>query len=852
MRVLPRLTVMFLLVSASTALPACGDDASPAAAEAYDGPDTITIASSEARVTFTLRPFGMRVARPDGRTVLAAFDGDRSVDGDAAGAYGALGATHRETELATPLIEGYDHARATDEPWLHGAETLSAQVEGRRAFIRLADPREPDVVIGLTAEVAGPEIAIDARVIHDRKDAARRLNLMGQSFLAAAGERFVGLGEREDAIDRRGRRYRCWVEEGGLGGGENASPGPSNPAPNGPDMTHVPIPFYMSSAGYGLWIDTGRRTAFTFGADDPSLLRFEAEDARLSYVIFVDDDPKHLLGDFAGHVGHARLQAPWAYGPRRRVDMDAVVDGIPEERALRERGVPTTVIDDTTHFLPNGSGYGDPAGHKAWTDRLHALGYKATAYFNGHVSATRPEAAALLADGRANDAFVRLDDGTEFRTLMNSGGWQQVVTLDLTKPSAIAWFETRMGEALSMGYDGWMLDFGEYLPQRAVLANGMTGWEAHNLYPLFLQRATYDYLRRVRGDDFLFYARSGYTGTQATAPVTWSGDPSASFDDARGLPAQVRAALNAGLSGIPFWGSDISGFTCLNDPPADKEVYLRWAAFGALSVDMHDENACAGAKDGAKKWTLWSDAETTAAYGGFARLHTRLFPYLYAAADEAARTGIPVMRHPLLMHPESPDAWDAVDEYWFGPSLYAAPVVRRGATSRELRLPPGRWFDWWTLASADGGRRTVCDAPLDVIPLYLRAGGIVPMLAPDVETLATTDDPAVVDMTDRDGVLDVRAALDPDAPAAAIRLVDGTALIAALAEGPIALPADVPAAAGDAELASCDRCGRIDVLPGGARRVRITASGVTAAGALSLGSSRPDKPLRVRWDILIG
>ena len=97
----------------------------------------------------------------------------------------------------------------------------------------------------------------------------------------------------------------------------------------------------------------------------------------------------------------------------------------------------------------------------------------------------------------------------------------------------------------------------------------------------------------MRGDDFMFFARAGYAGTQAVAPVIWSGDPAASFDDEKGLPAQVRAGINAGLSGMPFWGSDISGYACLNDPPPDKEVYLRWAEFGALSSDMHDENACA-------------------------------------------------------------------------------------------------------------------------------------------------------------------------------------------------------------------------------------------------------------------
>ncbi|HTM69247.1 MAG TPA: TIM-barrel domain-containing protein [Candidatus Binatia bacterium] len=831
------------------ALSACGSDAAPEVPDEYDGPETVTIASTDVRVTLTLRRFGMRIERADGRPVLETFDGLRAVANDAGGAFGTLAATHRETELRPSLVEGFDHAAPTDDPWLHALRTVTVTADGRRATVTLVDPSAPEAVFTVDVAVDGPDVSFEASLRDDRKRSPR-LNLAGQTFLAGADEKFAGLGEREGSVNHRGRHYQCWVEEGGIGGGENAGPGPSNPSPNGPGMTHAPVPFYLSSAGYGLWVDTAYRTAFSFGAEDPSLVRIEAEEPRLRYTVFVYDDPKRTLADFTARVGRAHLQAPWVFGPRRRVDRGSLVDGVPEELALRERGVPTTSIDDTTHFLPNGSGYGEPEALKAWTDRLHGLGYKAIGYFNGHVSATKPEAAAMLDDGRAKDLFVRLDDGEEFRTFMISGGGQQVVTLDLTKPEAIAWFQDRLDGALALGYDGWMLDFGEYLPQRAKLANGMTGWEAHNLYPLFLQRATFDLLQRRRGNDFLFFSRSGYTGAQASTPVLWSGDPSASFDPARGLPAHVRAALTAGLSGIPFWGSDVSGFTCLNDPPADKEVYLRWAAFGALSVDMHDENACAGAKDGAKKWTLWNDAETTAIYGTYARLHTRLFPYLYAAADEAVRTGMPVMRHPLLMHPERPEAWDAVDEYWFGPALYAAPVVRRGATSRELTLPPGTWFDWWTLASSDGGRRVTRDAPFDIVPLYLRAGRIVAMLPPEVETLAPTDDPAVIDMADRDGVLDARAGLAATDKAAYARLVDGTVLEAFLGDGDVALPADAPAV-DEAALASCDRCGRIDALPDGTRRVRITATGAIAAGSLALSSDRPDKPVRVRWDVLV-
>ncbi len=844
--VLRRALAPVVFVAFATA--SCGDEPAPSGRGRYDGPSPVIIGSSDVTVAIDLRQFAMTVKAADGRTVLKTFAGDRTVAGDDRGAYGAIGATKREREIRPSLVEGYDHVSLTDAPWLHGAAVASVRVASTTADIELFDPAEPDVTMTFSVKVEGADVAVEASVRGKRKDGSVP-DAMGQTFLLVEGERVAGLGEREGSVSHRGRRYQCWVEEGGLGGGESVAPSPTNPAPNGPGMTHVPVPFYHSSAGYALWADTSFRTSFSFGSDDPSLLRVDTDEPRLKYRMFVGT-PAETLGRFTALTGRATLPAPWVFGPRRRADIGTMVDGVPEVEAFRLRGVPTTMADDTTHFLPNGRQSGRDAEIAAWTANLHRLGYKAIGYFNGHVSTTSEGAAGILADGRAKDLFLRTEGGDEFRTFMISGGSQTVVTIDFTRPGAVPWYESRLQEALDLGYDGWMLDFGEYLPPNARLGNGMTGWEAHNLYPLMLQRATTDYLRRVRGNDWMYFARSGYTGSQAFAPVIWSGDPSASFEQGRGLPAHVRAGISAGLSGIPFWGSDISGFTCLNDPPADKEVYLRWAEFGALSSDMHDENACAGKKEGTSKWTLWSDAETVAVYGAYARLHTRLFPYLYAAAKEAVDTGLPVIRHPLLMHPDVPEAWDTGEEYWFGPSLFVAPVTARGARSRETLLPPGEWFDWWSFAHVNGGRRVTRDAPLDVIPLWQRAGTAIPLLDADVQTLAVTDDPSVVDMSDRANVLDVRVALTASASRAAARLVDGTTLEASRAPGGIVLPNGMTQA-DESALATCASCARIDALHDGTRRIRVTASSPVAAGGLSLSHARPGPPLRVRWDVLV-
>jgi alpha-glucosidase (family GH31 glycosyl hydrolase) len=829
---------------------------------------TVTLTSADAKVVVHVDTFGLEVQNATGQTVLRTLDSLLPVASDPSNPYGSLGATHRVMTVKPPLvIEGWDHTVGQDDAWLHGQAVANLVTTATTAAMDVNDPADPGTVLHVTVTLDGAEVVVDATV--SRSDAqpvspegvpddfTPGLNTLGASFVLPSDEHFFGFGERFVTVDHRGTSYEVYTEEGGLGRGEGVPPSavpPMNPTPNGPTMTHAPIPFLLSNKGYGLWLESTYRTGFHLGSDAPSAWRMYAVEPHLRYHVLVHALPADTLAHYTQLTGRASLPAPWVFGPRRRVDHGAMAMGLPEEQALRTYKVPTTMIDDATHFLPNASDVGQEDVLSAWCQNLHALGYKSIGYYNAYVSTTVPAAASILAAGRKGGYFLKLEDGTEFDTFMISGGGTTVATVDFTNPAAIPWYQSLLQRALDLGYDGWMLDFGEYVPPEAKFHDGTTGWQTHNAFPAMYQKVVFDYLRQQRGNDFMFFARAGGVGTQTYAPVVWSGDPSASFDDVKGLPANVRAGINAGLSGIPFWGSDISGYTCLNDPPADKEVYLRWAEFGALSTDMHDENACSQAPAGAPpKWTLWSDAETTTVYGQYASLHTRLLPYTYAAAKQAVDTGLPIMRHAILSYPSEAGALAAEFEYFFGPSLYVAPVVRRGQTSRAFWLPPGQWADWWTLGGQTGGGTVTRDAPLDVMPLYQKSGSIVAMLDPSIDTLAPATAPGIVSLDDVQGILDLRTVLDPTAASAQASLTDGTTLTAKLGAAAPALPAGAAMAA-ETDLPTCALCARIDALPAGALRLRVTAAPATSltlsAGGVTLSHMAPS-PLRARWDVVV-
>jgi alpha-glucosidase (family GH31 glycosyl hydrolase) len=406
-----------------------------------------------------------------------------------------------------------------------------------------------------------------------------------------------------------------------------------------------------------------------------------------------------------------------------------------------------------------------------------------------------------------------------------------------------------------------MHDFGEYVRRPWTFGDGRKGDEMHNAFPVLSAKAAYELLSKERPNDFLFFVRSGYTGTQQWVPAVWSGDPEATFDNTQGLPSVVRGGLNLGMSGVPLWGSDVTGFKCITDFPNDKEMYLRWAEFGAVSPIMMEQNACANPLGRRQKWKLWDDAETIAVYADMARLHTRLMPYFEVLSREANRTGAPIMRHPFLYHPREPEAWKAESSFYLGASLWTSPVVERGASTKETWLPPGRWVDFLDHAVYEGGRRATLPAPLGRLPLLIKDGGIVPLLDASIETLAPATEPSVVTLDKVKDLLDVVVALSPGRDARIV-LADGTELVArraAASAAPSSLPEVLPEA-----LPTCEGGCVNATAEAAVDRLRLTtplaeAYSVTH-GDMTLEVRGPASPRgqdtpgpsarRVRWDVL--
>lgn len=776
---------------------------------------TFHASSGAASVEVQTNPFSLVVRDGQGNVLL------ESAPAQPGSAYAPIAITHDTDDSTTPLVTGWDYFKGEDDPWTQVGPVQSVTVNDAATLVVLATPlpNVPTVTLTIADDAPGVHITAHADATDDS------INRVSMAFVMHDGDHFFGLGERFVGADQRGQYRYMWVED--RFGSEDATlTETSPPSPRQAEETYIPIPWMMDPLGFGMLEHGTFRTAYHLGDEASNAWRVESWTSSIDFTIYADADPKNLVADLTSVTGRPPDIADWILAPRRRADIP--VDD--ELTRLRSAHIPTTAIDTALHYLPSGIGTTDA---KSVTADLHARGFEAIAYFCSFIDQNYHP---VFDDAVANGYLIKKQDGSPY-IVFDIPRYAGIV--DFTNPAAVTWYQGLLKQALDDGWDGWMYDFAEYVPQDAVMFNGMTGMEAHDLYPVLYQKTALDLLEKLKPKDYLFFVRSGFAGTGGNVPMVWAGDQDTDFSVGKGMPAGIAAALNAGMSGLPFWGSDISGYHYLYNPPPDEELYLRWTELGALSVDMHDENEGAGNEPVSSRWQIWDDQLSQDVYKKYAGLHTQLIPYLRIAVDEARATGLPVMRHLYLYYPHDPNVWGLTDEYMFGDSLLAAPIVSRGATSRSVYLPEPAYYDFFSGARVTGGGTVTANADIDQVPLFARVGAIVPMLSPDVETLLpATDGSGVVSLADRSDVLDVEIF---SGGSTNVTLADGTTIAqSAPADAwDVALPptsqnATLVQATQASDLATCDACW-LDDPASRTLSITVKTSGDTiASGPLSV------------------
>ena len=563
-----------------------------------------------------------------------------------------------------------------------------------------------------------------AQINNDRRSSDPPFFTVGATFSAAPDEHDYGMGQNQEGyLDRRGHVLRCAHDY------------------NAPSGQSVCVPFLVTSKGYGLLWDNPSRTTTSFGFNDANTFTSEVG-RRVSFFVIAGDYDAIYRG-YRLLTGDAPMPPKSAFGylqsKQRYASQKEVLD---VAHGYRERHLPIDdLVIDWFHYTVMGQMDMDPV---KWPDpvamnrELHAL------HFHTMLS-----------------VWPRFVPEDRFYGMLQKNGWLEHLAngtptnglpydragsdIDTTNPDAARWYwKTVRDNYVTKGFDAFWADETEPdLPPNGSYFHIGPGTEFFNVYPLFHTAAFYNGMRRDMPQRALILARDSYLGAQHNGAAFWSSDISPSWDV---LKRQVPTGLNFVASGMPYWSTDIGGWQYLpakHTPahaplldPGDArenvggfddypELYVRWFQYGTFQPNMRSH----GSRLHNEVWSYGKQAEPILAK--YLRLRYQLMPYLYSLGWSAHETGAPFMRGLFLDFGNDPVVAGLGDEYMFGPALLVAPVTEQGATSRSVYLPTGTdWYNYWTNERVHGGQRLQVSAPIDTIPLFVRAGSILPLGSP--------------------------------------------------------------------------------------------------------------------------
>jgi len=575
--------------------------------------------------------------------------------------------------------------------------------------------------------------------------------VISQSFIARDGERFLGFGERSHAVSLHRGVIENYVGEGPYQPHEYpllADTVPPWAIRNRPDATYFPLPWVLSTRGYGLSIDQDDLSYVRLRTDSAGTWSIEAEADQLCYTVYPGPAPLDALRQYTEAAGRQPAPARWFFGPWYQSGHANHVPATEERRQLEALGgAAASAVETHCRYLPLGEDRGHETTERARTAYFHARGLAAVSYINPLVGTDYPAAFEPAAQA---GALQRNQSGQPYLYRGYAGGrvppYTSETQYDFSAPAARACWADVAERIVSAGYDGWMEDFGEYTPLDAVTFDGSGGPAAHNRYPTQYHAAaaaSAAALERRHGRRLARFVRSGWRGTAPVVPIVWGGDPTTSwgFD---GLASAVTCGLSMGASGIAMWGSDTGGFMSTIDR-LTPELLRRWIQFSAFCPVMRTK---AGGIEipGYDRPQIW-DADVLPSWSRWAGWHTRLSDYLMAAHETYRATGRPIMCALELAYP---DIGPVADQYLLGADLLVAPVLEPGCAVRTVILPDGRWADLFSPGRTFTGPGVISvDVGPDDIPVFVRSAATLALLPEEVVSLS----PYAPDLPDRRTVL---------------------------------------------------------------------------------------------------
>ncbi|MFC5529867.1 TIM-barrel domain-containing protein [Cohnella yongneupensis] len=607
-----------------------------------------------------------------------------------------LHSRHKANQPIKPSIMVDENAASTTEHWeaerrddgvvyRSAAGSVTVQLDPWKLIFRDASGR----IVTQTRHFGDSRSLLNSngQPFSFKQGARARDNRIAASFLLQPDEKLFGAGESFTRLNKRGQKLNLFATDA-----LSAQTG----------KMYKPIPFFLSSEGYGMFVHTSAPLTFDFGAsyDDTATL-FTGEES-LDLFVFLGT-PKEALSEYTRLTGRSPLPPLWSFGLwMSRITYSSEGEVREVAARLQEHNIPCDVIHlDTGWFETDWrcnyefskERFDDPARMIA---DLREQGYRISLWQLPYFTPNNSLYKEIVERGyavRTADGALPTDDAI----------------LDFSNPEAANWYKERLAELLSLGVGAIKVDFGEAAPVNGWYASGKSGFHEHNLYPLRYNRAAMEATEAVSGESII-WARSAWAGSQRY-PIHWGGDAE-NTDGA--MAASLRAGLSLGLSGFSFWSHDIGGFVNSNPEP----LYRRWLPFGLLT----SHSRCHGAPP-TEPWTYGESFMDL--FRKVASLKYELMPYIYTQAMLSSERGYPMLRALFFEYPEDPGSWLVEDQYMFGDELLVAPFMQE-TDARNVYLPPGEWIDYQTGIGYAGGRWHRIAADELPIVILVRGGAVIP------------------------------------------------------------------------------------------------------------------------------
>jgi alpha-glucosidase len=530
------------------------------------------------------------------------------------------------------------------------------------------------------------------------------------------GERFVGLGEKTGPLDRKGHGY------------ENYNTDNFAYSPNG-DPLYCSIPFFIGihhQLTYGIFFDNTYKSYFNFGASNDRFSSFAADAGEMNYYFFYDNTVADIIKHYTSLTGRMEMPPLWSIGYQQcRYSYYPDKEVFSVARTFREKDIPADVIVLDIHYMESYKIF-------TWSQRdfpkpqemlaqLKEMGFNVVVICDPGIKVE--DGYKAYEEGVRDEVFIKYPDGTNYKGQVWPG-WCHFP--DFTNPKARRWWKDHIEEYIKIGVKGLWNDmneiatWGNMLPENMEMdfeGNKSTIRRGRNIYGFQMARSSYEAAKSSMKNERPFnLTRSGYSGIQRYSAV-WTGD-NVAYDDHMLLG--VRLVSSLGLSGIAFAGYDVGGFV----GDANTKLFARWISLGAFSPFFRGHSMI-NSRD-AEPWAYGEEVEQISR--NYIKFRYQLLPYIYSLFYEATQTGMPLQRSLAIDYPHDQKVYNGAfqNEYLFGPYFLVAPVDSNKDLLR-LYLPQGSWYYLYDGRRYEGNSEIVIDCPLHKLPVFVKAGAVVPM-----------------------------------------------------------------------------------------------------------------------------